>query len=305
MGKIEFGVALPAVTGIAEFARRAEELGFDFLACGEHVMFHGPVTNTFIALSVAAGVTRRIKLLSSVVLLPLYPAALAAKMGAVLDVASGGRYHFGVGIGGEFPKEFEACGVPVTQRGARTNEALEVITRLWTEKNVAFEGRFTKLSGVTIDPPPVQKPRPPIWVAGRKEPAMRRAARYADGWIPYMYTPQQLRDSVETIARFRQEYGKDMSTFTPGLFIFSAVHANGDEARQMAAERLGRQYAQDFSTLVNKYALAGTPEECRKRLQEYVDAGARMVILPSACRPEYLDENMRLLVQEVLPAFRQ
>jgi alkanesulfonate monooxygenase SsuD/methylene tetrahydromethanopterin reductase-like flavin-dependent oxidoreductase (luciferase family) len=134
---------------------------------------------------------------------------------------------------------------------------------------------------------------------------MRRAARYADGWIPYMYTPQQLRDSVETIARFRQEYGKDMSTFTPGLFIFSAVHANGDEARQMAAERLGRQYAQDFSTLVNKYALAGTPEECRKRLQEYVDAGARMVILPSACRPEYLDENMRLLVQEVLPAFRQ
>ena len=304
MGKIEFGTALPVVTGIAEFARQAEESGFDFLACGEHVMFHGPVGNTFISLSVAAGVTQRIKLLSSVVLLPLYPAALVAKMGAMLDVASGGRYHFGVGIGGEFPKEFEACGVPVNQRGARTNEALEVVTKLWTEKDVVFDGKFTKLSGVTIDPAPMQKPHPPIWVAGRKEPAMKRAARYADGWLPYMYTPQQLQGSVETIARFRGEYGRDMSTFTTGVFIFTTVHANGDEARRMAAERLGKQYAQDFSQLVNKYALAGTPEECRKRLQEYIDAGARMVVLPAACRPEYLDENMRLLVKEVIPAFR-
>ena len=94
----------------AEFARRAEELGFDYLGCGEHVMFHGPVGNTFISLSVAAGATQKIKLISSIVLLPLYPAALVAKMGSALDVASNGRYNFGVGIGGEFPKEFEACG---------------------------------------------------------------------------------------------------------------------------------------------------------------------------------------------------
>lgn len=304
MGKIEFGTALPSVTGVAEFARQAEDLGFDFLGCGEHVMFHGPVANTFISLSVAAGATKRIKLLSSVVLLPLYPAALVAKMGAALDVVSGGRYNFGVGIGGEFPKEFEACGVPVNQRGARTNEALEVITKLWTEKNVTFEGKFTKLNGVTIEPAPAQKPRPPIWVAGRKEPAMRRTAKYADGWIPYMYTPEQLHESVETIYRFGKEHGRDMSTFTPGLFIFSTVHANGDEARRMCAEKLGKQYNQDFSKLVNKYALAGTPEECQKRLKEYIAAGAKMVILPSACRPEHNDENLRLLAKEVVPAFR-
>jgi probable F420-dependent oxidoreductase len=304
MGKIEFGTALPSATGVAEFARKIEELGFDFLGCGEHVMFYGPVTNTFISLSVAAGATQRIKLLSSVVLLPLYPAALVAKMGAALDVASGGRYHFGVGIGGEFPKEFEACGVPVNQRGARTNEALEVVTKLWTEKNVTFKGKFTTLNEVTIEPAPIQKPHPPIWVAGRKEPAMRRTAKYADGWLPYMYTPQQLHESIETIYRFGKELGRDMTSFTPGVFVFSAVHANGDEARQMAAERLGKQYNQDFSKLVNKYALAGTPEECQKRLQEYVDAGAKMVILPSACRSEYIEENTRMLAKEVIPAFR-
>ena len=82
MGNIEFGTALPGMDKTAEFAQRVEELGFDYLGCGEHVMFHGPVGNTFISLSVAAGATKKIKLMSSIVLLPLYPAALVAKMGS-------------------------------------------------------------------------------------------------------------------------------------------------------------------------------------------------------------------------------
>ena len=303
MGAIEFGTALPAMDNIGEFAQRAEHLGFDFLGCGEHVMFHGPVGNTFISLSVAAGATQKIKLLSSIVLLPLYPAALVAKMGAALDVASHGRYNFGVGIGGEFPKEFEACGVPVKQRGSRTNEALEVITRLWTEQKVSFEGRYTTLNEVSIEPAPVQQPRPPIWVAGRKEPAMKRTAKYADGWLPYMYTPEQLHDSIEKIKSLRKEYGRDVESFQPGVFIFTTTHADGDKGREMAANRLGKQYAQDFSKLIGKYALAGTPEECRKRLQEYIDAGAKTVILPSACPADYIDENTRLIGEEIIPAF--
>jgi probable F420-dependent oxidoreductase len=304
MAKIEFGTALPSVTGTAEFARQVEELGYDFLGCGEHVMFYTPVANTFISLSVAAGATKKIKLLSSVVLLPLYPAAIVAKMGAALDVASGGRYNFGVGIGGEFPKEFEACGVPVKQRGSRTNEALEVITKLWTEKNVTFKGKYTTLNEVSIEPAPTQKPYPPIWVAGRKEPAMERTAKYANGWLPYMYTPEQLHSSIETINKLRKDYGREAAPFTPGVFIFSAVHANKDTGRQMANEKLSKQYNQDFSKLIDKYALAGSPADCQKRLKEYVDAGARMIVLPSACRPDYVDENTRLLAKEVIPAFR-
>jgi probable F420-dependent oxidoreductase len=304
MAKIEFGTALPSVTGTAEFARQVEELGYDFLGCGEHVMFYTPVANTFISLSVAAGATKKIKLLSSVVLLPLYPAAIVAKMGAALDVASGGRYNFGVGVGGEFPKEFEACGVPVKQRGSRTNEALEVITKLWTQKNVTFKGKYTTLNEVSIEPAPAQKPYPPIWVAGRKEPAMERTAKYANGWLPYMYTPEQLHSSIETIKKLRKEYGREAAPFTPGVFIFSAVHANKDTGRQMANEKLSKQYNQDFSKLIDKYALAGSPADCQKRLKEYVDAGAQMIVLPSACRPDYVDENTRLLAKEVIPAFR-
>ena len=298
-----FGTGLRSPDGVAQFARRAEDLGFDVLGCGEHVMFHVPTANTYISLAVAAGATSRIRLLSAIVLLPLYPAALAAKMGAALDVASNGRYLFGVGVGGEYPKEFEACGVPVGERGVRTNEALDVIRRLWTERDVSYAGRFNTLNGVSIDPPPVQSP-PPIWVAGRRDVAMRRAARYGDGWLPYMYTPEQLAASIAKIRGFGEEAGRDLDGFRFGLYIFTAVHEDGDRAREMAISRLSRQYAQDFSGLVGKYALAGTPEEVRGRLGEYIDAGASLVMLSSACPDEHIDENIRLVAEEVIPAFR-
>lgn len=302
--KLQFGTGLRTVADTAAFARRVEQLGFDILGCGEHVMFHGPIGNTFVQLAAAAGATERIRLMSTIALLPLYPATLAAKMGAVLDVVSNGRYLCGIGVGGEFPKEFEACGVPVRERGARTNEAMEVIRRLWNERDVTFHGRFNTLNDITLDPPPVQRPGPPLWVAGRKDAAMRRAALFGDGWIPYMYTPERLAESMRTIARLRADNPVAAADFQHGIFIFSAVHADGDTARKMAAERLGRQYAQNFENLVGKYALIGTPAECRKRLREYVDTGASLFMLTSACPDEYIEENIRLLAEEVIPEFR-
>jgi probable F420-dependent oxidoreductase len=301
---VEFGTALPSVKGIPDFAQQAERLGFDYLCSGEHMMFHGPTPNSLINLSVAAGVTKKIKLMSTVVLLPLYPAMIVAKLAAVLDVASDGRYHLGIGVGGEFPKEFEACGVPVNQRGSRSNEALEVITKLWTEKKVTFVGRYTKLTEVTIEPRPIQQPHPPIWVAGRKEPAMRRAALYAQGWIPYMYTPEMLHESIEKIMKFGKEAGRDMSNFRPGLFIFASVYPDRERAKEQAAKALGGTYAQDFSKIAGRYTLYGNPEDCRKRLKEYVDAGARTVLVSWACRQDDIRENMRLVAEEIVPAFK-
>lgn len=304
MAPVEFGAALSSIKDVPETARYAEKLGYDYLCSGEHMMFHGAVPNSLITLAVAAGATSRIRLMSTVVLLPLYTPMVLAKMASVLDVASDGRYHMGIGVGGEFPKEFEACGVPVKQRGSRSNEALEVITKLWTEKNVSFEGRYSKFSGVTLDPQPVQKPHPPIWVAGRKESAMKRAALYADGWIPYMYTPEMLHESIEKIQQFGKQAGRDLSNFRPGLFIFASVYPDRDEAREQAARALGKNYAQDFSKIAGRYALYGNPEDCRRRLKEYVDAGARTVLVSWACRQTDIEQNMKLVADEVAPAFR-
>ena len=302
MTDLELGIGLPRLDSVAESAQRAESLGYDFISTGEHVFFYGPIGNGLISLAAAAGATKTIKLMSTITLVPLYPPPLLAKLVSSLDQVSNGRFHLGVGVGGESAKEFEACGVPVNERGARTNEALEVLTRLWTEDNVEFEGRFTTLPGVTLDPKPRQSPMP-IWVSGRSEAAMRRCARYGTGWLPYMYTPEKLVESLNTISGYESEYGRE-GAVKPGLFIFFAVHEDRDVAIDMAARRLSKQYNQDFSQLVHKYAIAGNPDDCVARLNEYIDAGARTIILNSACPQAYTDENEALMANTVLKTLK-
>lgn len=299
-GRPRFGLVLRSVEDVAAAARRAEELGYDAVASGEHVAFRVPTPSSFVSLSVAAAVTERVRLLSTIVPLALYPAAVVAKMAAALDVVSGGRYELGVGLAGEYPPEFAACGVALSERGARCDEGLEVIERLWSGDDVSYEGRFNRFAGVTLRPRPVQRPRPPVWVAGRREGAMRRSATWGDGWLPYMYTPEMLASSVARVRTLRAKAGRP-GQHQVGLFISSACHPDGRMARRWAAERLGHHYAQDFSERIGRYSLVGTPAECRARLAEYLDAGARTVVLASACPDDYFATNERLLAEEVLP----
>ncbi len=304
MNKVEFGIGLRRFADVAADARQAEALGYEYVCTGEHVFFYGPVGNGLIALAAAAGATQRIRIMSTITLAPLYPPALLAKQAASLDLVSGGRFSLGVGVGGEFPKEFEACGVPVRERGARTDEALAVLRRLWTEDDVRFKGRFTTLGGVTLAPKPVQKPHPPIWISGRSEAAMGRCARAGTGWLPYMYTPEMLAKSLARIGELAADEQRG-APVRPGLFIFFAVHEDRATALRMATQRLSAQYNQDFSALVGKYALAGNPDDCAARIQEYVEAGAQTIMLNSACPNEYVAQNERLLAQAVMPAFRR
>lgn len=299
---LEFGIGLRTYDTIVEDAREAEEQGFAFASIGEHVFFHGPIGNGLIALAAAAGATTRIRLLSAITLVPLYPAALLAKQVATLDVVSHGRFDLGVGVGGEYEPEFIACGVKRSQRGARTDEALEVMARLYAGDEVRFAGRFTQLEGVTLAPKPVQEGGPPVWVSGRSEAAMRRCARFGDYWLPYMYTPERLASSLAAIAGFTDEREKQ-TPVAPALFLFYAVHEDREMAKKMAIDRLSVQYNQDFTGLVDKYALAGNPDDCIARLREYVEAGARTVILNAACPGDYMADNQALLASSVLPAF--
>lgn len=301
---IEFGISLRLLAGAKAEARRAEELGYDFLLTGEHLMFHGPVGNNMVGLAAAAGATERIKLMSGIVLVPLYPPALLAKQVSVLDVVSDGRFSLGIGVGGEFPKEFDAVGVPVSQRGSRTDEALQVMDLLLREKDVTFDGRYTKLDGFSLSPRGVQQPRVPFWVAGRKDVAMRRAARYAEGWLPYMYTPEMLAESMTKIAAFTEEAGRPAGTVGGGLFIFTCVHRDRATALDLANQQLSRQYNQDFSKMVEKYTIAGSPDDCIARLRQYIDAGARTVMFSHGCPPDYVEENTKLIAETVIPAFR-
>src|SRR5829696_8444463 len=243
---------------VSATARWAENRGFDHVACGEHIFFHGRTPNAFVVLAAAAGATERIRLLSALTILPVYPAALAAKLVATLDQVSNGRFDFGVGVGGEYPPEFESVGVPVHERGARTDEGLELITELVGGGPVNYAGRWSTVNGLSLNPPAVQQPRPPVWVGGRRRAAFRRAGRFADVWMPYMYTPERLADSLASVRAYATESGRDRNDVRGAIFCWGAVDRDPAVARREAVAAVNATYNQDFEPLADRYLLTGT-----------------------------------------------
>jgi probable F420-dependent oxidoreductase len=263
---------------VAAEARAAEEAGYDGIATGEHLFFHGPHPNAFVALAAAAGATSRIRLLSSLTVLPLYPAALAAKLATTLDQVSGGRFDMGVGVGGEYPPEFEAAGVDVTERGARTDEALELLRALWAGGPADFAGRFTRVPGLALQPGPAQPGGPPVWLGGRRPAAVRRAGRFGDVWMPYMYDPERLAGSLAEVREAAEQAGRDPAAVRGAIFCWGGVDEDADRSRQEVADDVGTVYQQDFTRLADRYLLHGDPDRVAARAREYADAGAETLV---------------------------
>lgn len=192
---INMGACLdPAVA--VRVAQAAEQAGFDSLWTAEHVVLPEPRTpespipaatpllDPAVALAHVAGHTRTIGLATGIIILPQRNPVVLAKELASVDVLSGGRLIFGLGVG-YIPKEFAACGVPFEERGPRTDEAIEVLRDLWTAEKPGFEGRFYRYADVDAHPRPVQKPHPPIVVGGMSPPAYRRAVAQGNGWYGF------------------------------------------------------------------------------------------------------------------------
>src|SRR5207247_987963 len=217
---------------------RIEELGYDSAWTSEHIFFYFPTFDALTSLAAMAARTSRIRLGTAVLLLPLRPAALAAKEIASVDNISGGRVILGAGVGGQYTREFGAVGVPVRERGARADEALRVLKLLYTQDNVQFEGLFTRLDGVTLAPKPVQPGGPPIWVAGRSEAAMRRAGRLGDGYLPYLFSPERFRDGLAKARGYAEKAGRDPSAITGAIYQFICLAGNYNEAKSLAAADL-------------------------------------------------------------------
>jgi probable F420-dependent oxidoreductase len=302
---LRVGISLtPNQQEVVTTARWAEDAGFDYLACGEHLFFHGETPNAFVALAAAAGATERIRLLSALTILPVYPPVLAAKLAATLDQVSNGRFDLGAGVGGEYPPEFEAVGVPLAERGARTDEALEVISRLLSGERLEFRGRWTTVPGLALNPGAVQVPRPPVWVGGRRRAAFRRAGRFADVWMPYLYTPDQLADSLTAVRECAVAAGRS-DRVRGAIFCWGAIDRDAAVARRDAIAATSSTYQQDFGGLADRYLVTGTPAQVTSRLLEYRDAGADTVIFAGPRDPGAWRSCMDHLAGEVLPALRE
>tara|TARA_B000000460_G_scaffold193860_1_gene140715 strand:+ start:7 stop:960 length:954 start_codon:yes stop_codon:yes gene_type:complete len=230
-------LATPERLGI--IARKGEEFGFDTLLTGDHILVPKNISSVYpyteggefpgsgsgesmeqiTLLSYIAGQTSKIRLVTSVLIVPHRNPLIAAKSLATLDLLSEGRLVVGVGVGW-MREEFQALGLPpFEERGAVTDEYIRAFKVLWTEDDPHFQGKYISFDDISFLPKPVQKPHPPIWVGGESRPALRRTAELADGWYPLgsnptfpMGTPEQLKAGLERLAGYAERFGRDPST---------------------------------------------------------------------------------------------
>jgi probable F420-dependent oxidoreductase len=224
--------------GILALAGEGERLGLHSAMIADHIVF--PVESqsiypytldgrhpgaadaleTFSILGVVAGATERLRLVTSVLVLPYRNPVLTAKMAASLDVLSGGRLTLGVGAGW-LKEEFAALESPAfAARGAVTDEWIRIFKQLWSQSPASFDGRFYRYSEIRCEPFPVQKPHPPIWVGGHSRAALRRTARHGDGWHPVgavaasPLPPHEICAHLDTLKRLTEAAGRDFSALT-------------------------------------------------------------------------------------------
>lgn len=279
-----------------------EQLPVESVWQGGHVLPPSATGEAVTRLALLAAWTERVRVGTAVLVLPLYHPVLVAKQLADLDARSGGRVSVGVGTGGEFPAEFDAMGVPVAERGPRTDEALGVLRTLWRGTPASHHGHFTSFDDVTLRPVAgTGRPGgPPLIISGRKAPAQRRAARLGDGWLPYLVSPDAYARSVRAIRDQARTIGRDLAGFEWMLYLYCSIRPDADRARADVAAFLGGAYGDKPAAMLDRIAPSGTPAQVAARIQEYVDAGARHIVISPAAHADTL-EVVRLAATEVLP----
>jgi len=299
--EIGFITSFDTAEAARSVAESAEKRGYDSLWVGDHVSFPLPTLDPLLLLAQAAAASTHLRLGTSVYLLPLRHPVLVAKQVTTLDRLCGGRFTFGVGIGGEFPAEFAACGVPVAERGPRLSEAIVLLKRLFTGDAVRHEGRHFPIPETRVLPTPLQPGGPPIWCGGRSAAALRRMGRLADGWISYVVTPERFREGLETIARAAEVASRRIDHFGTGHLLFTRIDADPDRALGAASDHLSQRYAMDFRDATRRYAALGRPEDVAQRIDDFRRAGVRHVILDCVGPWEDRDIQLERFAFEVLP----
>ncbi|WP_030059486.1 TIGR03619 family F420-dependent LLM class oxidoreductase [Streptomyces novaecaesareae] len=304
MPQLRLGVSLqpapPTGDGLAllRSARRAEELGFDHVAVGNRLLESGfgLDTDPFVLLATVAGATTRLRLLTSVLVAPYYPAPVLANQAATLDVLSGGRLILGVGTGWN-PEEFAAVGVPVRERGARTDDHLAAARALWSHRPADFDGRFTTLRGARLGVAPATPGGPPVWIGGHSDAALRRVLRLGDGWYGTGVDPDQLtavRNRLRELAAEQAEQAEQTDgpagTAPERLTLASALFLTPPGIPAIAPPP-GRLLGGDKPTA------ARVAEE----LSQLATAGLEVCTLWLPIAGEHLEEAMEWIAAEVVP----
>ena len=311
---MDFGFSLhsggPMATpeNLARLARRGEELGFAYASVSDHVVIpkeiasrypysdtgefsgSGHILDQLTVLSFVAGVTSKVRLLTSVMVLPHRSPVLTAKMLASIDVLSGGRLTVGCGVGW-MREEFEAIGAPpFDERGEVGDEYIRAFKELWTSETPSFTGKHARFSDIVFEPKPVQKPHPPIWIGGESPPALRRAADLGDGWYPLSGNPSypvrttdQLSKALDRLRGYAEAAGRDPAEID---VAFSAGWSDERADERRAANRV----------------FTGKPDQVADEIRAFGAVGVRhmMVGIRAGSLEETLD-RMERFAKDVAP----
>jgi alkanesulfonate monooxygenase len=291
--------AMPPPSAFSAFFRSAEELGFDALWVIDRIFHDLNILDPLTLLTHAAAVTSRVRLGTAVLLFAFRNPVLVAKTVATLDYLSSGRITLGVSLGGR-DYEFASQGIPMTQRVGRLRENLTVMRKLWTEQQVTFHGRYYHLDQVNMEPKPVQKPSIPILMGGSVDAVLKRSAEGADGWIAGSRgTPETFHAAWQKVQAYARAIGKDPGTLESGKLLYIDVGEDRTQCRDNLRTFTQGYYGPQYD--VDTTGVFGPPKECAAKIQDFIDAGAKNIVLA----PIGLDVGqLTRLAREVVPSLR-
>jgi probable F420-dependent oxidoreductase len=281
---------------LRRYLERAEALGFESAWVVEQTLGAVPCLGPLELLTWAAALTSRIRLGTAVLLTPLRTPVHLAKSLATLDQLSGGRLDVGIGLGGN-PKIYPAFGISPARRVARFNEGLRLMRALWTEPRVTFAGEFWQLENAALEPKPVQRPHPPLWVGAHHPEAFRRSVAWATGFMGAgSATTATFAKEVALLRTLLREAGREPASMTIGKRVYVAVDRDRDRAGRRLAEYFGAFYGR--AELAAEVSVWGPADQVVAGIRDVMAAGAELVML----NPVFDEvEQLERLAAEVVP----
>lgn len=271
-----------------------ERSSIDSIWQSDRVVSREPALEPMTLLSIVAGATERLKLGTNAVVLPFRDPITFARQCATLDYLSEGRFLPAVAIGRGDAPEWEATGRSPKGRGARADEALEVITRLWESESVDFDGEFFSLRNATITPRPKQDPLP-LWLGGASKAAIRRTARFGSGWLAPLQTPEETAATVKAIREESHRIGRPIPDDHYGATILFRIGDRPDLPRRSDSSGQGPARLERIQAI-------GDAGSVLSLLREFRAAGVtKFIAIPMVRNASEMMEQTRLLNEEVLP----
>jgi len=297
MGKIGLAVVSPAPliapNYVVNFAKKCEAMGADSMWTIDRVAYDNLEPLTMLA--AAAGVTQRIRLGTSVLLGNLRHPSHLAKIVATLDFISNGRMTLGLGFGSR-ESDYKAVEVPFEMRGSRAVEQVNLIKRLWTEKNVKHNGRFFNIENLTMGPEPIQKPIP-IWTGGSAEVALKRAGTWADGYICGSSAIPKFGQTWDKIAAYAHGAGRNPKEIEKAGLTFMAIDEDQGRAVKTIENYMTRYYGKVRGEVAST-SLVGSPSAIAEHIDSFLSRGLDTLIIGLADPdPKQLD----LFGDKILP----